>query len=118
MIFLLIVYDLGVADGTREGEERLLLPVVVLEAVAGVIPFAVSRQFVTTLCVRPSVDLFAVFIQLINGLNSFLVSMLELAVVVAEEGLPPPPRKLELPPLLLPVLLLTLVFFVLTANAV
>ena len=72
---------------------------------------------VTTLCVRPSADLLATFIQLTNELNSFLVSMLELAVVVAEEELPPPPRKLELP-LLLPVLLLTLVFFVLTANAV
>ena len=43
------------ADGAKEGEEPLLLllPVVVLEeaavVVAGVIPLAVSRQFVTTL---------------------------------------------------------------------
>jgi hypothetical protein len=39
-------------DGVSEGEE-LLLPVVVLEeavvVVVGVIPLAVSRQFVTTL---------------------------------------------------------------------
>ncbi len=39
------------ADGASEEEELpLLMPVVVLEeAVAGVIPLAVSRQFVTTL---------------------------------------------------------------------
>jgi len=42
------------ADGASEGEEPLLLllPVVVLEeaaAVVGVIPLAVSRQFVATL---------------------------------------------------------------------
>ena len=41
------------ADGVSEGEEPLLLlPVLVLEepaVAAGVIPLAVSRQFVTTL---------------------------------------------------------------------
>jgi len=45
-------YDLEVADGASEGEELLLPPVVVLEeaaVVVGVIPLAVSRQFVTTL---------------------------------------------------------------------
>jgi hypothetical protein len=63
--------------------------------------------------VRPSGDLFAVFMQLVNELNSFLVNMLEFAVEVAEEELPPP-RKVELPP----VLLLVLVFFILTASAV
>ena len=104
------------ADGASEEEELpLLLPEVVLEeAVAAVIPLAVSRQFVTTLWVRPSADLFAVFIQLMNELNSFLVNMLELAEVAEEEL--PLPRKVEL--LLPPVLLLVLVFFVLTANAV
>ena len=107
------------AEGANEEEELLLLlPVVVLEeAVAGEIPLAVSRQFVTTLWVRPSGDLFAVFMQLVNELNSFLVNILEFAVEVAEEELPPP-RKVELPLLLPPVLLLVLVFFVLTASAV
>ena len=47
-------YVLEPADGASEGEEPLLLllPVVVLEeavAVVGVIPLAVSRQFVATL---------------------------------------------------------------------
>jgi hypothetical protein len=62
-------------------EEALLLVVVLEEA--EMIPLAVSRQFVTTLRVRPS-DLFAVFIQLINELSCFLVSMLELGVVAEE----------------------------------
>jgi hypothetical protein len=113
------------ADGANEGEELLLLPllpVIVLEeaaaVVAGVMPLAVSRQFVATLWVRPSVDLFAVFIQLMNELSSFLVNILELAVVVAEEE--PPPGMVKPPPLLPPVLLLPLVpvFFAVTANAV
>ena len=108
------------AEGANEEEELpLLLPVAVLEeAVAGEIPLAVSRQFVTTLWVRPSGDLFAVFMQLVNELNSFLVNMLEFAVEVAEEEELPSPRKVELPLLLPPVLLLVLVFFVLTASAV
>jgi hypothetical protein len=48
------------------------LPLLVLLEAADVVgigaigPLAVSRQFVTTLCVRPSDDLFAVFIQLIE----------------------------------------------------
>jgi hypothetical protein len=132
------------AEGANEEEELpLLLSVVVLEeAVAGEIPLAVSRQFVTTLWVRPSGDLFAVFMQLVNELNSFLVNMLEFAVEVAEEEEEvaeeeeeeeevaeeeeeeeeeeevPSPRKVELPLLLPPVLLLVLVFFILTASAV
>jgi hypothetical protein len=97
------------ADSPSEGEELLLLlPVVVLEeaAVVGVIPLAVSRQFVTTLCVTPSVDLFAVFIQLMNELSSFLVNALRLDVVAEEEEeedvpatvKPPPELLLPLPP--------------------
>ena len=106
------------ADGASEGEELLLPPVVVLEeaAVVGVIPLAVSRQFVTTLCVRPSVDLLAVFMQLMNELNSFLVNALVLAVVAEDEEAPPmvkPPPELFL---LLVVLLLP--FLLGTANAV
>jgi hypothetical protein len=53
-----------------------------------------------------------------NELSSFLVNILELAVVVAEEE--PPPGMVKPPPLLPPVLLLPLVpvFFAVTANAV
>ena len=40
---------------------------------ASVVHLAMSRQFVTTLCMRPSADLFAVFMQLMNELNCFLV---------------------------------------------
>jgi hypothetical protein len=82
------------------GDEGLLL-VAALEVVleeARVMPLAVSRQFVTTLWVRPC-DLFAVFIQLINELNSFLVRLLVLGVLAA--ALPPrvvvavrPPRAM------------------------
>jgi hypothetical protein len=64
--------------------------------------------------VRPS-DLFAVFIQLMNELNSFLVSVFELEAVVAEEEPPPRVVKPLLPP---PVLLLLLPVFLETANAV
>jgi hypothetical protein len=49
MFFLFSIHVLEPADGAGEGEEP---PVVVLEeaaAVVGVIPLAVSRQFVTTL---------------------------------------------------------------------
>jgi hypothetical protein len=73
-------------------------------AEAGVMPLAISRQFVTILGVRPC-DLFAVFIQLVNELNSFLVNTLELGVAVAaEEGEEeePPPRVVI--PLVWPVL--------------
>jgi hypothetical protein len=90
-----------------DGEGLLPPLVVVLEeaaVAAGVIPLAVSRQFVTTLCVRPSVDLFAVFMQATNELSSFLVNALGLAVV-AEEEVPPmanPPPELLLPVPLLP----------------
>jgi hypothetical protein len=110
-----------VTDGAREGEELLLPPVVVPEEAAvavGVIPLAVSRQFVTTLWVRPSVDLLAVLMQLMRELSSFLVNTLGLAVVAEEEEAPPvvePPPEL---PLLLVVLLLLPPFFFETANAV
>ena len=108
------------ADGASEGEEPLLLllPVVVLEeavVVVGVIPLAVSRQFVTTLCVRPSVDLFAVFIQLMNELSSFLVNALGLAVVAEDEEVPP---MVKPPPELLLLLVLLLPSFFEAANAV
>jgi hypothetical protein len=60
--------------------------------------------------VRPSGDLFAVFMQLVNELSSFLVRVLGLAVAAEEEEEeeeePPPPRVLVL-----------LLFFDLTANA-
>ena len=60
---------------------------------------------------RPSVDLFAVFIQLTNELSSFLVNALGLAVVVEEDE--------EVPPELLLLLLVLLPsFFFETANAV
>jgi hypothetical protein len=92
-----------------DGEGLLPPLVVVLEeaaVAAGVIPLAVSRQFVTTLCVRPSVDLFAVFMQATNELSSFLVNALGLAVVAEEEEeVPPmanPPPELLLPVPLLP----------------
>ena len=53
MLFLIFSYVLEPPDGASEEEELLLLlPVVVLEELApvvGVIPLAVSRQFVTTL---------------------------------------------------------------------
>jgi hypothetical protein len=99
-------------------EPLLLLPVVVLEeavVVVGVIPLAVSRQFVTTLCVRPSVDLLAVFIQLMNELSSFLVNALGLAVVAEEDEEVPPMVN---PPPVLPLLLLPPLLFFETANAV
>jgi hypothetical protein len=107
-------------DGASEGEEPLLLllPVVVLEeaaAVVGVIPLAVSRQFVATLWVRPSVDLFAVFIQLMNELSSFLVNALGLAVVAEDEEVPP---MVKPPPELLLLLMLLLPSFFEAANAV
>jgi hypothetical protein len=83
------------------------------EAVVEVTPLAVSRQSVTTLWVRPSADLFAVFIQLVNELNSFLVNVFELGVIAEdeeeeEEGTSPRVRPLPL---------LGLVFFE-TANAI
>ena len=62
----------------------------------------------------------AVFIQLINELNSFLVRVLVFVVVVEEEeeGEPPPRvRPLALPVLLLLLLLLE-VFFFGAANAI
>jgi hypothetical protein len=51
------------AEGVSEGELLLLVGLVVVrdEAVAELIPLAVSRQFVTTLRVRPSADLFEVY---------------------------------------------------------
>jgi hypothetical protein len=97
------------------GERELLLPLVVLEeVVVVVIPLEVSRQLVTTLWVRPSTDLFAVFIQLMNELNCFLVKVLELGVVEEEEEeeeAGTSPRVLRPLPLLGPV-------FFETANAV
>jgi hypothetical protein len=103
------------AEGVSEGELLLLVGLVVVrdEAVAELIPLAVSRQFVTTLCVRPSADLFAKFIQLMNELNSFLVNVFELGVVVAEEEEEEEPPRVINPPLLLELLL-----FFETANAV
>jgi hypothetical protein len=65
--------------------------------------------------VRPSADLFAVFIQLVNELNCFLVSVFELGVVAEEEE-----EEEEVgtsPRVLRPLPLLGLVFFE-TANAV
>jgi hypothetical protein len=110
IFYILCNYVLEPPDGDPEEEEPLLLlPVVVLE-----IPLAVSRQFVTTLWVRPSDDLFAVFIQLMNELSSFLVNALGLAVVAEEDEEVPPMVK---PPPVLPLLLLPPVFFE-TANAV
>jgi hypothetical protein len=69
--------------------------------------------------VRPSVDLFAVFIQLMNELSSFLVNALGLDVVAEEEEEAPPMVK---PPPELPLLLVVVPllppFFFKTANAV
>jgi hypothetical protein len=68
--------------------------------------------------VRPC-DLLAVFIQLINELNSFLVRVLVFVVVVEEEEEGEPPPRVR--PLALPVLLLLLlleVFFFGAANAI
>jgi hypothetical protein len=119
IFYFLCNYVLEAPDGDPEGEEPLLLlPVVVLEeavVVVGVIPLAVSRQFVTTLCVRPSVDLLAVFMQLMNELSSFLVNALGLAVVAEEDEEVPPMVN---PPPVLPLLLPPPLLFFETANAV
>jgi hypothetical protein len=64
--------------------------------------------------VRPSADLFAVFMQLMNELSSFLDNALGLDVAVEEDEEVPPMVK---PPPVLPLLLLPPVFFE-TANAV
>ena len=121
LFYFLFNYVLEPPDGGSDGEELLLPPVVVLEeaalAVVGVIPLAVSRQFVTILWVRPSVDLFAVFIQLMNELSSFLVNALGLAVVAEEDEEEVPP--MVKPPPVLPLLLVVPLLFLLeTANAV
>jgi hypothetical protein len=63
--------------------------------------------------VRPSGDLFAVFIQLVNELNCFLVSVFELGAVAEEEE----EEEGTSPRVLRPLLLLGPVFFE-TANAV
>ena len=63
---------------------------------------------------RPSVDLFAVFMQLMNELSSFLDNALGLDVAVEEDEEVPPMVK---PPPVLPLLLLRPVFFE-TANPV
>ena len=64
---------------------------------------------------RPSVDLFAVFIQLMNELSSFLVNALGLAVVAEDEEVPP---MVKPPPELLLLLMLLLPSFFEAANAV
>jgi hypothetical protein len=63
--------------------------------------------------VRPSADLFAVFIQLVNELNCFLVKVFELGVVAEEEE----DEEGTSPRVLRPLPLLGLVFFE-TANAI
>jgi hypothetical protein len=66
----------------------LLVLLEAAEDVVGIdvnVPLAMSRQFVTTLCVRPCPDLFAVFMQLMNELNCFLVRVLVLGVPVEVE---------------------------------
>jgi hypothetical protein len=100
-------------------EEGLLL-VLVVEAEAETVPLAMSRQFVTTLWVRPS-DLFAVFIQLMGELNSFLFKTLELRLREAaeEEDEELPPRVLTpLVCLVVLSLLLLLSPFFGAANAI
>ena len=84
---MLVGYDLEMVDDPSDRELLLPLPLVVLEeeAVVEVSPLAVSRQLVTILWVRPSADLFAVFIELVNELNCFLVSVFELGVVAEYE---------------------------------
>jgi hypothetical protein len=102
-------------DGSINGDEAILP--VLLEAAedlvdVSIVPLAISRQFVTTLCVRPCIDLFAVFIQLMNELSCFLIRMFGLGMLVEveeeedgdEETLP----RVVTPPLL----------FFETANAV
>lgn len=74
-----------------DGSSNDKLPLLVLLEVADVVgigaivPLAMSRQFVTTLCVRPCPDLFAVFTQLMNELNCFLVRVFGLGVPVEVE---------------------------------
>ena len=63
---------------------------------------------------RPSDDLFAVFIQLMNELSSFLVNALGLAVVAEEDEEVPPMVN---PPPVLPLLLPPPLLFFETANA-
>ena len=66
----------------------LLLLEAAEEDVVGIdvnVPLAMSRQFVTTLCVRPCPDLFAVFTQLMNELNCFLVRVFGVGVPVEVE---------------------------------
>jgi hypothetical protein len=67
--------------------------------------------------VRPSDDLFAVFIQLMNELSSFLVNALGL-VVVAEEDEEEVPPMVKPPPVLPLLLVVPLLFLLETANAV
>jgi hypothetical protein len=63
--------------------------------------------------VRPSADLFAVFIQLINELSSFLDRLLVLGAAAAEV-----PPRVVVPLLLLLLLLLLVLFFFVAAKAI